>query len=71
MQSNDGSSSNETVVAQYDNGICIAVFDKSKLSEFAEYTVVLNIASKGENRNLTLAENVSFKESGYSWQQPE
>lgn len=71
MQGNDGSSSNETVVAQYDNGICIAVFDKSKLSEFAEYTVVLNIASKEENRNLTLAENFNFGENSYSWQPAE
>lgn len=71
MQSHDGSSSNETVVAQYDNGICIAVFDKAKLSEFAEYTVVLNIAGKGENRNLTLAETFNFSENGYSWEPAE
>lgn len=71
MQSYDGSSSNETVVAQYDNGICIAVFDKAKLSEFAEYTVVLNIAGKGENRNLTLAETFNFSENGYSWEPAE
>ena len=71
MQSHDGSSSNETVVAQYGNGICIAVFDKAKLSEFAEYTVVLNIAGKGENRNLTLAETFNFSENGYSWEPAE
>lgn len=71
MQSHDGSLSNETIVAQYDNGVCIAVFDKSKLSAFAEYTVVLNIAGKGENRNLTLAENFNFSENGYSWEPAE
>lgn len=71
MQSHDGSSSNETVVAQYDNGVCIAVFDKAKLSEFEEYTVVLNIAGKGENRNLTLAETFNFSENGYSWEPAE
>lgn len=71
MNSRDGRFSNETVVAQYDNGICTAVFDKDKLSEFSEYAVVLNIACEDEMRNLTLAETFSFEGNGCSWQLPE
>ncbi|MGN0546813.1 MAG: helix-turn-helix domain-containing protein [Acutalibacteraceae bacterium] len=71
MHSHDIGFSDETVTAQYDNGICTAVFDKAKLSEFAEYTVVLNIACEDDIRNLTLAENFNYRENSYSWQMPE
>ncbi|MGN0518340.1 MAG: helix-turn-helix domain-containing protein [Acutalibacteraceae bacterium] len=59
---------NATTVAQYEGGICTAAFDKDQLSEYAEYSAVLNIDYKGDIRNLTLAEVLNFEENSYSWQ---
>lgn len=60
----------ETVTAQYNNGICIAAFDKSKLSENAEYSTVLSISRRDVIRNLTVADIFCYKENNCSWQSP-
>ena len=68
IDSHDKSFPGANAIAQYENGIRTATFDKNKLSEYAaEYSVVLNIKCKGEVRNLTLAEVFSFRGNGYSW----
>lgn len=63
----DNSFPGQTVVSQYENGICTAVFDKSKLSKYADYSVVLNIDYNEDIRNLTLAEDLEISEDSYSW----
>ena len=60
----------ETVTAQYNNGICVAAFDKSKLSENAEYSTVLSISGRDVIRNLTVADIFCYKENSCSWQSP-
>lgn len=57
-----------TAVAKYENGICTAVFETSKLVEYTQYSVVLNIDYRGDVRNLTLAEGFQFMKDGYSWE---
>ena len=63
----DNSIPGQTVVSQYENGICTAVFDKSKLSKYVDYSVVLNMKYKEDIRNLTLAEDLEVSEDSYSW----
>lgn len=65
---NDNSFPDATTVSEYKSGICTAAFDKSKLSEYAGYSVVLNIDYKGDVRNLTLAKDFHFQENSYSWE---
>lgn len=68
LSSHDNSFSSATVVSEYENGVCMATFDVSKLSEYAEYSVVLSIEYRGDVRNLTLADVFNFKENGCSWE---
>ncbi|MBQ0135568.1 MAG: helix-turn-helix transcriptional regulator [Oscillospiraceae bacterium] len=60
----------ETVTAQYNNGICVAAFDKSKLSENVEYSTVLSVSGRDVIRNLTVADTFCYKENNCSWQSP-
>ncbi|MCQ2487807.1 MAG: hypothetical protein MJ143_00830 [Clostridia bacterium] len=60
----------ETVTAQYNNGICVAAFDKSKLSENVEYSTVLSISGRDVIRNLTVADTFCYKGNNCSWQSP-
>lgn len=68
LSSHDNSFPSATVVSEYENGVCMATFDVSKLSEYAEYSVVLSIEYRGDVRNLTLADVFNFKENGCSWE---
>jgi len=68
MHCTDPSVADAAVTAQYENGICTAVFQKAKLAEFAEYTVVLSVACSGEVRNGTVAEFFHFSDTSYVWQ---
>ena len=67
LHSKANSSPDAMTVSEYENGICTATFDKSKLSEYEEYSVVLSIDYKGDVRNLMLAEVFNFQENSYSW----
>ena len=64
----DKSVSDATATAQYENGICTASFDKSKLFGQAGYCVVLSIDYHGDVRNVTLANDFYFDENSCSWQ---
>ena len=68
LSSHDNSFPSATVVSEYENGICMATFDVSKLSEYVEYSVVLSIEYQEDVRNLTLADVFNFKENGCSWE---
>ena len=68
LSSHDNSFPSATVVSEYENGICMATFDVSKLSEYVEYSVVLSIEYRGDVRNLTIADVFNFKENGCSWE---
>ncbi|MGN0626246.1 MAG: helix-turn-helix domain-containing protein [Oscillospiraceae bacterium] len=68
LSSHDNSFPSATVVSEYENGICMATFDVSELSEYAEYSVVLSIEYRGDVRNLTLADVFNFKENSCSWE---
>lgn len=57
-----------TVPAEFANGICTAVFDKSALTENAEYSAVLTADCNGDVRSLTLADVYVFPENAYSWE---
>lgn len=68
LSSHDNRFSSVTVVSEYENGICMATFDVSKLSEYVEYSAVLSIAYRGDVRNLTLADVFHFKDNGCTWE---
>ena len=68
LSSHDNSFPSATVVSEYKNGICVATFDVSKLSEYVGYSVVLSIEYRGDVRNLTIADVFNFKENGCSWE---
>ncbi|MDD7741074.1 MAG: hypothetical protein PUJ62_13620, partial [Lachnospiraceae bacterium] len=68
LSSYDNSFPSATVVSEYENGICVAAFDVSKLSEYARYSVVLSIEYQGEVRNLMLADGFTFTENSCSWE---
>lgn len=68
LSSHDNSFPSATVVSEYENGICMATFDVSKLSEYVGYSVVLSIEYRGDVRNLTIADVFNFKEDGCSWE---
>lgn len=68
LSSHDNSFPSATVVSEYKNGICMATFDVSKLSEYVEYRVVLSIEYRGDVRNVKLADAFNFKENGCTWE---
>ena len=68
LAGHDNSFPGATAVSEYENGICVATFDASELSEYVEYRVVLRMEYRGEVRNMTLADAFCFQENGCSWE---
>ena len=68
LSCSDASISGATVTAQYNNGICTASFDKSRLFGNAGYCAVLSIDYCGDVRNVTLADGLCFNENTCSWE---
>ena len=69
LNCSDKSIPGATVTAQYNNGICTASFDRSKLFGDAGYSAVLSIDYCGDVRNVTLAKGLCFDENICSWEQ--
>ena len=70
LHSGDDRFESATAAAKYENGVCTASFDRSELSEYAEYSAVLSIGCGADVRNLTLAEHVGFQGNGCTWGSP-
>jgi len=66
--SHDSDFPGAAVSAKYENGICTAVFKMTELSEFPEYSVILNVTLREETRRIALADVFNFEINGYSWQ---
>lgn len=60
-------SHNQTVTAKCENGTCRARFDTKPLPTYVEYDVVVSISRKNEVRNMTIAENLTFRDHSCSW----
>lgn len=66
----DSPSHNQTVTAKCENGTCRARFDTKPLPTYLEYDVVVSISRKNEVRNMTIAENLTFRNHSCSWPIP-
>ena len=63
----DSPSHNQTVTAKCENGTCRARFETEPLPTYLEYDVVVSISRKNEIRNMTIAENLTFRDHSCSW----
>ena len=68
LYSRDERFESATASARYENGVCTVSFDRSELSEYAEYSAALTIECGADVRNLTLAKNVNFRDNGCTWE---
>lgn len=67
MYCNDNKYPTNKVISNYQDGVCTATFDKSKLTAHVDYSVVLNVSYNGDVRNLTITDVFSFYENDYTW----
>ena len=70
IHSNSLLSEEQTVNADYHNGLCTAEFDRAGLLKNTEYSIVLNVSSGEETRNTTVVDSFSIENGVYSWSSP-
>lgn len=70
IHSNSLLSKEQTVNADYHNGLCTAEFDRASLLENTEYSIVLNVIAGEETRNTTVVDSFSIENGVYSWSSP-